>query len=287
MKKFLLSIAVFLCAWEISAQDTLPDFSIISRGNRVILSWKNPYPVVKQINIQRSPDSTRNFTTIMSIPDPKLPENGFVDAKPVNNKMFYRLFILLDSGKYVFTHSKRPDTTGVLLTSETSGNDKLQLADDLTKEEITNLQTKIEKTPEPEKKFLIIRNDSLIAQIAEKDFKKFRDSVVRKTPDTLLFASLDSVIIKPFKPKVVYKPSQYVYTMPDGNVAVRLQDATTSHYRLVFFDDKENRLFEIKKLKENVLSIDKTSFLHGGWYFFELYKDDQLFEKHKLYIPPN
>lgn len=287
MKKLLLSIIVLISSISLTAQDTLPDFTVISRGNRVLLSWKNQYPVVKQINIQRSKDSTRNFTTIMSVPDPRLPENGFVDAKPLNNQMFYRLFILLDSGQYVFSASKRPDSTGIVPGAETAGNEKMQLADDMTREEIDELRTKIEKAPEPEKKFVIIRNDSLVAMIAEKDFKRFRDSVVRKTPDTLLFNSVDSVIIKPFRPKVVYKPSNYVYTLSDGNVAIKLDDAPSNNYLIKFFDEKENEIFQLKKIKEKSLSIDKAVFLHSGWYFFELYREDKLIEKHKFYIPPN
>jgi hypothetical protein len=269
------------------AQDTLPDFTVISRGNRVLLSWKNQFPVVKQINIQRSFDSTRNFTTIMSIPDPKLPENGFVDPKPVNIQQFYRLFILLDSGKYIFTVSKRPDPEGIIPGTETSGNEKVQVADDLSKTEVEAIKTKIEKAPEPEKQFAVMKNDTLIAMISEKDFKKFRDSVVRKTPDTLLFNSIDSVIIKPFRPKVVYKPSKLIYTQADGNVAIRLEDAAEKNYYIKFFDEEEEEIFQINKIREKELVIDKAVFLHAGWYFFEIYNGEKLIEKHKFYIPGN
>ena len=88
------------------AQDTLPGFSALTRGNdKVIISWTNKYPATTQISIQRSKDSTKNFKTILTVPDPKVLQNGFVDAKADTAFMFYRLFIVLDSGKYLHTKS--------------------------------------------------------------------------------------------------------------------------------------------------------------------------------------
>jgi hypothetical protein len=91
------------------AQDTLPGFtaSIKSKG-KVLVSWRNPYPAINQISIQRSKDSLRNFTTLISVPDPRIPENGFVDSKATDTKMYYRIFILFPDSKYMFTRSRRP-----------------------------------------------------------------------------------------------------------------------------------------------------------------------------------
>jgi|ADGO01.1.fsa_nt_gi hypothetical protein len=109
-KKLAALLAWMMVAWMHGiAQDTLPNFSAVTRGNnKVIISWTNTYPVTNQISIQRSADSTRNFKTILTVPDPKVLQNGFVDAKAEKPNMFYRLFIVLDSGKYLFTPSKRP-----------------------------------------------------------------------------------------------------------------------------------------------------------------------------------
>ena len=91
------------------AQGILPEFSVVTKGNqKVIISWVNNYPVVTQISIQRSKDSTRGFATILSVADPTAPQNGIVDAKATDAQQFYRLFIVLDNGKFVFTRSKRP-----------------------------------------------------------------------------------------------------------------------------------------------------------------------------------
>ena len=102
-------VLIFMCLGQLSAQDTLPKFTVTTKGNsRVLVSWTNAYPNVTQISIQRSYDSTKNFKTILTVPDPSNPQNGFVDTKAPTWFMFYRIFIVLDSGKYVFSPSKRP-----------------------------------------------------------------------------------------------------------------------------------------------------------------------------------
>ena len=77
---------------------------------RILISWHNPYPVVTQISIQRSADSLRNFSTLLTVPDPTLPENGAVDSKAPHPNFYYRLFIVLESGKYLFSFP--PATVG-------------------------------------------------------------------------------------------------------------------------------------------------------------------------------
>jgi hypothetical protein len=94
------------------AQDTLPRFSVTARGTgKILVSWHNHYPTVSQISIQRSTDSLKNFTTLITVPDPTLPENGAMDTKVPHPNFYYRLFIVLDNGKYLFTPTRRPLST--------------------------------------------------------------------------------------------------------------------------------------------------------------------------------
>ena len=73
-----LLLLVLLMANSAAGQDTLPRFSAVIKANgKIVLSWHNSYPVVNQISIQRSKDSLKNFTTILTVPDPTIPENGF------------------------------------------------------------------------------------------------------------------------------------------------------------------------------------------------------------------
>src|SRR6266496_4483205 len=100
----ILTCTLLKTGW---AQQVLPDFSVVTKGNKkVIISWTNQYPVVTQVSIQRSKDSTKGFATILTVPDPTATQNGFVDGKAPDANQFYRLFIVQGAGKFVFTKSK-------------------------------------------------------------------------------------------------------------------------------------------------------------------------------------
>lgn len=118
MKKlfFLLLLIATFSTSNFYAQDTLPKFSLNNVGsNRIIISWVNPLPDVKQISIQRSFDSLSGFKTILTVLDPALPQNGFADQNATNDHMFYRLYIQQDKGMYQFSKTMRPikDTTAI------------------------------------------------------------------------------------------------------------------------------------------------------------------------------
>jgi hypothetical protein len=66
---------------------------------------------------------------------------------------------------------------------------------------------------------------------------------------------------------------------------LNLPAAASQKYMVKFFDDGEQLLFEITQLREPWLLVDKVNFGHAGWFFFELYENGQLLEKHKFYIP--
>jgi hypothetical protein len=111
----LLLIALSVTCSNISAQDTLPRFSVKNVGNnRIVIGWTNAFENISQISIQRSPDSLKNYKTILTVADPTTPQNGYVDTKAQHDKMFYRLYILLSGGTYLFSDAKRAvlDTSG-------------------------------------------------------------------------------------------------------------------------------------------------------------------------------
>ncbi|OQP63210.1 hypothetical protein A3860_25305 [Niastella vici] len=290
----ILTCTLFTTSW---AQEVLPDFTVVTKGNKkVIISWTNNYPVTTQISIQRSKDSTKGFATILSVADPTAQQNGIVDGKAPDANLFYRLFVVQDNGKFVFTKSKRPfwDTARVVvnnkLTQQTPENARrVIISESVTPkqaEEIKEtLQPAVVKVPEPEKFFFVKKRDTLVATINAKDLKKFRDSIVTRTKDTIAFAGADTILLKPFVPKEVFKPSKFIYTEKDGNVTISLPNATIHHYSVKFFDEKSVPLFDISEVKESSLLIDKVNFLRSGWYKFELYEDGKLKEKHKFFIP--
>lgn len=275
------------------AQDTLPSFSaVIKSQNKILISWENQYPVVNQISIQRSFDSTRNFKTILSVPAPSIPQNGFLDTKADNPRMFYRLFIVLDSGKYIFTPSRRPvadnrpAVTATTIPSGVSGNEgRIEMKPDLSEVEKKAIAEK-NKKPVPERIYIVKRRDTILLQLKEAAFKVFRDSLLQKTKDTLQFAANDTLLIKPFVPKEVYKPSRYVFTAKEGNINIVLPSPDQKEYRIVFYEpDSQDPLFELKHVKESPLILDKVNFLHAGWFRFELYENGKIIEKNKFFIP--
>jgi len=302
VKVAALFVLILMCLGDLAAQDTLPKFTVTTRGkNRALISWTNAYQRVSQISIQRSYDSTKNFKTIMSVADPSNLQNGFVDTKAATSFMFYRLFIVLDSGKYVFSASKRPfwDTSKVEIApvpknGEGNGTKRVIISDSLNKNEADKIRTRLDDPKpvdtvavkiEPEKFFTIKRRDTIVGLLSEKNFKAFRDSIVYKTKDTMVFRSIDTIVVKPFVPKEVYKPSKFVFTEKDGNISILLPEASTKHYSIKFFDEKNNPLFEINKIKESPLTLDKVNFLKSGWFRFELYENGTLKEKNKFFIP--
>jgi hypothetical protein len=285
MNRIFTGIFILL-SYTSFAQNPLPEFSVTTKGNkRNIISWQNAYPVITQISIQRSFDSLRNYKTILTVPDPSVPQNGFVDAKAPSDFQYYRLFIVLDSGRYLFTKPKRAtwDTSRVAAPPPSRPQDGRIVPAETNNPK--NNQPGEVRAPEPERFFFIKKRDTLLGQLAEKDLKRFRDSMQTRTKDTLVFKTADTLLIKPFVPKEVYKPSLYVFTARDGNVTISLPQVETNKYSIRFFNEDSTPLFELKQVKESPLTLDKSNFLHAGWFRFELYENGQLKERHRFYIP--
>jgi hypothetical protein len=336
---FLFSVFILTYA---KAQDTLPGFTASIKSNgKVLISWRNAYPAINQISIQRSSDSLRNFTTLITVPDPRIPENGFVDSKPNGTKMYYRIFILFPNSKYMFTKSRRavvekteqpievvkPAAKGKTLSAAQS---TLPMAKEV-KKQADSLKTAVVKPPEEEEylilpkidnsriyymmessnlkrpsvnnpgkmkgpsieveKILVVkRRDSVIMLLAGNRVSRFSDSLVKQTKDTLLFVNSDTLQIRPYieiykEPKEVYKISPFVFISKDGNVTISLADYNHKNYFVAFYDADNTLVMELKEIKYPILIIDKTNFVHSGWFRFELFEDGKLKEKNKLLIP--
>ncbi|MCL6524082.1 MAG: hypothetical protein K6T34_05405 [Thermoflavifilum sp.] len=82
-----------------------------------------------------------------------------------------------------------------------------------------------------------------------------------------------------------YHPSIYVFTNPSGNITLSFPQVNKHAYHLVFFDSSGTKILEIPKIEESPLTLDKSNFLHAGWFEYELYDGNTLMEKWKLYVP--
>lgn len=129
MLKFILSMILItvLSSSSTFAQDTLPKISVITENGKTIISWRNTYgATISNINIQRSTDSLKRFTTIGTVLNSSNSENGYVDTKMPPGKIFYRVFVAFEGGDYIFSKSYRPviDTTTRLAFGEEFNEDK-------------------------------------------------------------------------------------------------------------------------------------------------------------------
>ena len=308
----LLLILLFFSA-ILRAQDTLPHFTATARGpGKILISWRNNYPIINQISIQRSTDSLKNFTTLLTVPDPTLPANGVVDNKAPHPNFYYRLFIVLDAGKYLFTPSQRPrsnTTEGGIADKEDKDNSKdNEDKSDLTPSKMANPRivfvdpasgrrpaaikspSSIHGLPEMQDipisaTLFIRRGDSLLGSVSGRRILTFRDSLLRYSKDTIVFIDGDTLLIKPFVPIEAYRVSANVFTGKYGNIHVSLPEAVKRHYAIRFFDETNKLLFELTDIKDTFLILDKTNFQHAGWFRFELYDGDVLKEKNKFFIP--
>ena len=91
------------------------------------------------------------------------------------------------------------------------------------------------------------------------------------------------IVYPPGKQEITY-PSSTIFTAKDNNVVIHLPESTTKKYTIKFFDETEKFLFELTKLKEEYLIIEKVNFVHTGWFRFELYENGTLIENNKFQI---
>jgi hypothetical protein len=239
-------ISILFCSLIVSktfAQDTLPKISVILYNGKAIISWKNTYNIqISNINIQRSTDSIKKFVTIGSVLNPMNEENGYVDNKTPNEKVFYRVFIAFDGGNYLFSKSYVPALDTARKTN---------------------------------KEIMEFENEVIIKQRSE-----FKYEI---TPNKKITLSDKKEALIPLPPPV-FVPSKYVFVGKDNNVIIALPDAATKKMSIKFYDEGNSFLFELSKINEPYLIMEKVNFLHTGWFHFNLYENNILVEKSKFLI---
>jgi hypothetical protein len=269
MRKIILFFIAFVPLLVV-AQDSLPAFSVVNKGNnRIIISWNNKYKQLKQISIQRSPDSLSNFKTLFTVADPNLPQNGYLDTKAPSDKMFYRLYILVDGANFIFSKAKRPtnDSIRAALAADTA-------VKSITDSSYLKVVQKIITQNLPDS---ALTSEELII------LRKYRNTKQDLIADSLK-AKIDVAIRNKTKPELVI-PMYRVIAGKDGIVRVSLKDFETKKFSIRFYEDDDSFLFEIKNIKEASFMLDKSNFYHSGWFKSELYENEKLVEKNRFFIP--
>ncbi len=280
--KRLISIKLlffFLIAFTAKGQHSLPAITVNSFNEKVIVSWLNDYTKpISNIFIQRSYDSLKNFTTIGSVFVPQNKENGYPDNNPPYNRMYYRVSITFEGGEYEIGPSARSPKKSKDIPVIDIKDLKTKI---ITKElfwqpmDIIELQ-KIEKNDSIITPGLKIKNQTTI-NIPE---------IKTKTQQATSIEKENITIEKPIPPieKVVTYPSAYLFANKQNSVTIHLPDASNKKYVIKFFNDSNEFLFELTKLNEDYLIIEKVNFVHAGWFYFELFDNGISVEKNKFYI---
>jgi hypothetical protein len=259
--RFIVTSGSILTTIVSLAQTTLPQIDVIERRNKVVVSWKNDYKKpVKDILIQRSFDSLNHFTTIGTVLNPMNIENGFPDDRAPYNRMFYRVTVLFEGGAYDIGKPVRP----LMEPLELEALDITYYPPEISKPtDVAIMKPEINKPYSGSKPIAI------------------NDKTKTIPTDTLSKFKMD---IPPIRIIETSYPSANIFTSKQNIVVIQIADAKYKKYQVKFFDEKEKLIFELKKIQEDYLMIEKSNFIHAGWFRFEIYQDGVLFEKNKVLI---
>jgi hypothetical protein len=88
------------------------------------------------------------------------------------------------------------------------------------------------------------------------------------------------------RPKLIYTayPSYRVYISKSNQLSINLPNQQFDEYRIVFFNEQNERLFELKNVSEPSFILQKSNFQQAGWYYVDIYKGTELIEKNRFYI---
>jgi len=262
-----LFLFIFLfCSTLVFAQNVLPDITVNNLNKKVVVSWLNEYKKpIQNIFIQRSYDSLKNFSTIGTVLNPLNLENGYPDLTPPYDRMFYRVTITFENGEYEIGKSSRPFIEPIQLpeldVTALPKKDIIKKENNIEAQEIYDSTDLIFLKPN-EKIIPIKKADSLKGVIN-----------LEKSIKTDLKKSIETAF-----------PSVHIYTNKQNVVVINLQNTANKKYNLKFFDEKEKKVFEIKHIPDDYLFIEKSNFIHPGWFNFELYEDGVLIEKNKVFL---
>ena len=133
--------------------------------------------------------------------------------------------------------------------------------------------------------FVSFEGGSYIITASARPVKEFyaADNALSEKYPWLVSNKDSGIVFPPSKAEITY-PSNTIFTAKDNNIIIHLVNAETKKYSVKFFDETEKFLFELTKLKEEYLIIEKVNFVHTGWFRFELYENGLLIETNKFQI---
>lgn len=251
----LFSIIQILLSLEtVKAQDSLPAFTVKERNGMVIIGWLNPHPELTQLIIQRSVDSLTGFRSIVSMPDPTSVSNGYVDKKPGAANNYYRIYYVNPGGRYLFTAAQKPLKDSSMIPRN------VPLTTVSIELKLDTIDENRKPGPTPDKALKIKRDPGMGINLTGKIDQSISENV--------------------------FTPSGLIFTNGEGNLIIALPDANRKKFTLRVFKEDGTPMFHMRNIKEPQLLIDRSNFLHSGWFKYDLYEDEKLREQNKFFIPP-
>lgn len=253
------------------SQDSLPKFTLYKLGpDKVLIQWKNTDTTLRQISIQQSADSLYRFKTVLTMPDPRLPENGTVITRPGADTMFYRIYLLYPKGRYLFSPSKLPQPEPPAPKPSPKPTPVRPPVPPVTKSDSTkNRSVPVAVLP--------VRSDTVSL------VKPQIDAVPDLTPG-------QKFEVKKVHPKTQepdrFIPSKHVFAHRDGYAFIELPNEwDLSQVEIRFFSENGQSLFDLKSPALRTFRVDKTNFYRAGWQEFEIWLKGKLVERNRFYLP--
>jgi hypothetical protein len=246
-KLFLLFPLLFISFFSF-AQPNLPDVLGGSEKGINILTWANQYEGLKSISVQRSSDSIFNYVTVGYVKNLKKGQQSFIDGHPVPGNNWYRLYIVFNSDLTWFSNRIKlvVDSSAIANKGVIPPNDSLQKL-------VATIRMKVDTT----------NGKSTLTGGGTDSVSKALSSIKLSLPPSNDLNAYN------------YVRSQYVFTNPfTGHVNIEVPDLTKHRYSVVFMNQQKKKLFEIARVTESPIIIDKRNFQQKGLFQFELKKDD-------------
>lgn len=97
---------------------------------------------------------------------------------------------------------------------------------------------------------------------------------------TLYILGKDTGWLSPAEERI---PSRYVRKERNSDLVI-VVPVVREKYKIRFFDDRDQFLFEVKQIRDSLLIVEKVNFRHAGLFQYELYKDNALVERNTFII---
>jgi len=77
--------------------------------------------------------------------------------------------------------------------------------------------------------------------------------------------------------------SDYIHREKNGDLVISIAGVLSNNYRVRFFEGNVF-LFEVRRIRDPLLIIEKFNFQHAGQFQYELYRENVLIERNTFFI---